>query len=187
MDAYTLNIKEDLIPINQYSRPGYPAKPDHIVVHWTNDPGATAKNERDFFANICPQTKETAGVHYLVGIKGEVIRAIPENEVAYHAGGRSYTPYASKEFFNLAQHRVYPHDRCIGIETCHIDITGKFTDETIQALTHLVADIMRRNKIPVEKVIRHYDVTGKVCPKWYVEHEDDWQKFKETVKTLATN
>ena len=31
------------------------------------------------------------------------------------------------------------------------------------------------------KVIRHYDVTGKNCPKYFVEHEDEWEQFKKDV------
>ena len=31
-------------------------------------------------------------------------------------------------------------------------------------------------------VIRHYDVTGKICPKYYVEHEDAWDTFIDDVK-----
>ena len=31
-------------------------------------------------------------------------------------------------------------------------------------------------------MIRHYDVTGKICPKYFVEHEDAWEQFKADVK-----
>ena len=36
--------------------------------------------------------------------------------------------------------------------------------------------------VPPDQVIRHYDVTGKICPKYYVEHEDAWKKFIRDVK-----
>ena len=32
-----------------------------------------------------------------------------------------------------------------------------------------------------ESIIRHYDVSGKLCPKYFVEHEEEWVKFKEDV------
>ena len=32
-----------------------------------------------------------------------------------------------------------------------------------------------------EDVIRHYDVTGKICPKYFVEHEDAWEEFRDNV------
>ena len=31
-------------------------------------------------------------------------------------------------------------------------------------------------------VIRHYDVTGKICPKYFVEDEDAWNQFRSDVK-----
>lgn len=37
---------------------------------------------------------------------------------------------------------------------------------------------MGRYDLDEEDVIRHYDVTGKNCPKYYVEHEDAWETFK---------
>ena len=36
-------------------------------------------------------------------------------------------------------------------------------------------------------VIRHYDVTGKLCPLYYVEHEDAWAQFKADVKSGIKN
>ncbi len=29
-----------------------------------------------------------------------------------------------------------------------------------------------------QDVIRHYDVTGKICPKYFVEHEDAWEQLR---------
>ena len=30
----------------------------------------------------------------------------------------------------------------------------------------------------VDAVIRHYDVKGKLCPLYYVEHPEAWEQFK---------
>ena len=38
---------------------------------------------------------------------------------------------------------------------------------------------MGRYDLGTDDVIRHYDVTGKACPKYYVENEDEWLIFKE--------
>ena len=40
---------------------------------------------------------------------------------------------------------------------------------------------MRKFNLTMDNVIRHYDVTGKDCPKYFVEHEDAWNAFKEDV------
>jgi len=36
-------------------------------------------------------------------------------------------------------------------------------------------------------VIRHYDITGKICPKYFVENEDAWKQFKSDVKAVLDN
>ena len=41
--------------------------------------------------------------------------------------------------------------------------------------------------LTADDVIRHYDVTGKNCPKYFVEHEDAWETFKENVSLAITS
>ena len=50
----------------------------------------------------------------------------------------------------------------------------------------LVADLMKKYKIPLENVIRHFDVTGKNCPRPMVENNKIWVDFKENVKEILT-
>ena len=69
----------------------------------------------------------------------------------------------------------------IAIEVCHPDETGKFTDKTYDSLVNLVAWLCGEYNLKKEDIIRHYDVTGKNCPKYYVEHEDAWNTFKDDV------
>ena len=35
--------------------------------------------------------------------------------------------------------------------------------------------------LDTDDVIRHYDVTGKLCPLYYVEHEDAWEKLRADI------
>ena len=65
----------------------------------------------------------------------------------------------------------------ISIECCHPDATGKFNQQTYDSLVELTAYLMGRFQLTTDDVIRHYDVTGKKCPLYYVEHEDAWQQF----------
>lgn len=53
-------------------------------------------------------------------------------------------------------------------------------------MAELAADICKRRGFdPGKDVIRHYDVTGKKCPLWYVEHPEAWLTFRERVRALA--
>ena len=65
---------------------------------------------------------------------------------------------------------------------------GKFTDATYGSLVHLVTWLMGRYDLTTDDVIRHYDVTGKACPKYYVENEAAWEQFKsDLVDYIETN
>lgn len=162
-----MEIREQLIRKNPYSRPGTKITPTKVIVHYVGNPGSTAQNNRDYFDNLAKTHATYVSAHYVVGLQGEVIQCIPEDEISYGASeGNQYG---------------------INIETCHPDKTGKFSAVTEQALAELVADIcVRRGFDPAKDVIRHYDVTGKKCPLWYVERPEAWLTFREKVKALAS-
>lgn len=69
----------------------------------------------------------------------------------------------------------------IGIEVCHPDWNGKFNNMAYASLVELVVELVKKYNLTVNDIIRHYDVTGKECPKYYVEHEDEWLKFKNDI------
>lgn len=94
---------------------------------------------------------------------GEIVQCIPCNEIAYASNDRN--------------------EDTIAIECCIPDETGEFTDATYQSLIELTAWLMGRYDLTTDDVIRHYDVTGKMCPKYYVEHEDAWLLFKQDLLT----
>ena len=163
-----MNIEEKLLTPNPYSRPSAPmGKIKNIVIHWVGNAESTAIANRNYFESL--KDKGTyASSHYIIGLEGEVIRCIPENEVAYHAKqANSYS---------------------IGIENCHPDWNGKFNDKTYKSLIELCADICKRYKLnPETALIRHYDVTKKSCPLYYVQHLDAWKQLKADVKNALQN
>ena len=53
-------------------------------------------------------------------------------------------------------------------------------------MVQLCAWLCMKFDLNEDNVIRHYDVTGKICPKYFVENEEAWKKFREDVgETLA--
>lgn len=159
-----MNIKQELITPNEFTRPQIKMqKVNAVAVHYAGDPGASAQNIRDYFNGTCVQQKRYASCHYSVGMQGEVIQLIPETEWSYCTNQRNKDT--------------------ISIETCHADATGKFTTAAETSLVELAAQICKRYGLnPLSGgVIRHYDVTGKVCPKYYVDHPDAWTAFKTAV------
>ena len=153
-----LNV--DLLDINDYSRPGTAIdQVNGIVVHYTANPGTSAQQNRDYF-NSLAETKEThASSQFIIGLDGEIVQCVPCNEIAYASNDRN--------------------NDTVSIECCIEDETGKFNEKTYRSLVWLTTWLMGRYDLNSEDVIRHYDVTGKNCPKYYVENPKEWDKFKD--------
>ena len=64
------------------------------------------------------------------------------------------------------------------------DANGKFyiDEKTIANVIELTKYLMEKYDIPSENVIRHYDVTGKICPRPFVENLEDWKQFKDRLE-----
>lgn len=153
-----LSIQHKFLTVNPYSRSGKPLKRvKSIVVHYTGNPGSTAINNRNYFENLRKTHLTSASSHFIVGLKGEIIQCIPLNEISYASNQRNKDT--------------------ISIETCHPDKSGKFNPKTYESLQKLVRALMETYHLDKDDVIRHYDVTGKECPKYYVDHPHEWQKF----------
>ncbi|OLA93640.1 MAG: N-acetylmuramoyl-L-alanine amidase [Mycoplasma sp. CAG:611_25_7] len=150
------DYKVELLTPNEYSRPQIAMDEVRgIVIHYTANPGATAQNNRDYFENLSISHEAKVSSHFVVGLEGEVIQCIPTSEMSYATNSRNVDS--------------------ISIECCHKDDTGVFEQETYDSVVKLV-------DVSVENVIRHYDVTGKECPLYFVEHEDAWEQFKKDVQ-----
>lgn len=159
------SINVDLLTPNENSRPQKELREvNAIVIHYVANPGTTAKQNRNYFEGLKDSKATSASSHYIVGLDGEIIQCIPLNEISYASNDRN--------------------SDTIAIECCHPDATGKFNDKTYDALVLLTAALCKTYNLSPEKdIIRHYDVTGKLCPLYYVENEDEWYGFKLAVKT----
>lgn len=157
-----LEVTEMYLTPNKYSRPQIKLRKIRgVVVHYTANPGASAEGNRNYFENL-KESKETyASSHFIIGLNGEVVQCIPLNEIAYASNERN--------------------SDTISIECCHPGRNGKFNQKTYDSLVKLTAWLCGRYNLKKRNIIRHYDVTGKMCPKYYVEHEDKWNQFKNDV------
>ena len=162
-----MEIQQKLLTINPYSRPGKKiGSIKNIVVHWVGNAGSTAIANRNYFESL-KDRKTYASSHYLIGLEGEIIQCVPETEIAYH--GNSANSYS------------------IGIENCHPDWEGKFNDKTYKSLIELCADLCKRyNLDPTIALIRHYDITKKDCPHYYVKNNQAWVNLKNDVKAAMS-
>ena len=129
----------------------------NIVIHYVGNPGTTAQQNRDYYASRSSEVSS----HFVIGLKGEVIQCIPLHEKS-----------------SASNHR---NKDTISIEVCHPDESGKFTDASYQSLVKLTVWLCETCDLNSDDVIRHYDITGKQCPLYFVTHEDAWEQFKTEI------
>ena len=157
-------VEQDYLTVNPYSRPGEPLeKINGVVIHYVGNPGTTAHANRNYFESLASGLENAyASSHFIVGLEGEVIQCVPLTEIAYASNTRN--------------------GDTVSIEVCHPDETGEFSPVTYQRTVELTAWLCREFRLdPSQDVIRHYDVTGKECPRYYVEHPEAWDDFRADV------
>lgn len=117
---------------------------------------------RNYFEGLKDSHAAKSSSNFIVGLEGEIIQCVPTWEVAYASNDRN-------------------HDT-ISIECCHPDESGEFNWSTYRSMVQLCAWLCLKFDLGPEDVIRHHDVTGKNCPKYFVEHEDAWEQFRADIQ-----
>ena len=160
-------IDQQLLTPNVNSRPGKKLKKvKGIVIHYTANPGTDAQANRDYFESRKEEpdsVENKVSSHFVIGLDGTIIQCIPLEEMAYASNERNKDT--------------------ISIECCHSDKEGKFNQKTYRALIRLCAWLCDKYEIKKDNIIRHYDVTGKLCPLYYVKHTQAWEDLKDAIWT----
>ena len=112
---------------------------DTLVIHYTGNDGDTAENNGNYFNNNVVETS----AHYFVD-DTTVVRSVADKNIAWHAGD-----------WNI-------NCRSIGIEIA--GSTSECKGKTLENVILLTQRLMRKYKISKDRVIRHYDANGKICP-----------------------
>ena len=159
-------VKQEFIRKNIFSRPDVSRrKINNIVLHYVANPGSSAEGNRNYFDSLADQDSQKGGTstssHFIVCLEGEVIQCIPINEIAYANAPRN--------------------EDTLSIEVCHPDDTGKYSDATYESVVRLTAWLCTQLKLKSSDVVRHYDINGKLCPKYYVEHEEEWKQLRKDI------
>ncbi len=130
---------------------------DRIVVHFTATL-ASARNNATYFAR---NEGQGASAHYFVDdITPEIYQSVAEGDTAWHAGDWQM------------------NCRAIGIEV--VSAGEDFSATEVEKLGWLVKRLMAKYGIGASGVIRHYDVTGKLCPAPYVA-ASKWAALKAAI------
>lgn len=194
-----MNIVRMLIPERNYidektkqvkSRFGYRGnnKIKYIVVHYTGDVWAQGWAKRT--AKAMQSWRRSVSTHYLVGDDG-IYQVLDEKYCAWHCGGYSRANKCDACNGNSVGVDLVEHKRSAESNSVK-DRDWYFDEKVLNDGAHLIAEIAVRNGIPDERIIRHFDVTGKSCPRPFVgtdkneitgeSHESAWDKFKERIR-----
>ena len=160
--------------------PGSISRIKYIVIHYVGALGG-AKENCQYYAG----GNRNASAHYFVGFDGEIWQSVEDANIAWHCGASSY------------KHGECRNANSIGIELCvrkrntaSMGATDKdwyFEDATVEAAAELTRYLMDKYNVPASHVIRHYDVTGKICPNPYVYNTTahTWDEFKQKISGAA--
>ena len=150
---------------------------EYIVIHYVGAV-STAKANTDYFKSVNRQ----ASAHYFVD-DNSIWQCVEDKDSAWHCGGGLQ---------GLSGHKYYKkclNSNSIGIEMCcykNSKGTLDISDKTIENTIELVKVLMKKYSISADKVIRHYDVTGKKCPAPFVSDENRWNNFKSKLSASST-
>lgn len=163
-----MNIKTNIANSANYG--GQRNNIEYIVIHYTANDGDTAEANANYFKNNVVKSS----ANYFCD-DNDIVQSVPDNRIPYSVGGKKYKNTKGGSFYGKCT-----NSNSLNIELCDTVKDGKsnFSEATLNNAIELVKAKMKEYNISIEKVIRHYDVTGKVCPKPFVENEQAWNDFK---------
>lgn len=170
-----MKINKLLTPYNLTKR-GDIRRIKYIVIHYVGATGGAEANCRYYADQYVG-----ASAHYYVDFDGSIWQSVEDGDISWHCGAKSYV------------HPECRNSNSIGIELCVRNRGSKadtsrdwyFEDATVQAAIQLTRELMGKYKVPADHVIRHYDVTGKICPNPYVYNHTShtWDAFKASLSS----
>lgn len=160
---------------------GKRSKIEYIVVHYTANDGDSDEGNGSYFHN----NVVNASAHYFVD-GDSITQSVPDNYVAWSVGGKKYPNCGQTgggKFYGKCT-----NSNSISVELCDKVKNGRydFTEKTLENAASLVRLLMKKYGVPVERVIRHFDVTGKNCPAPMVDNVQMWNDFKERLVEEVT-
>ena len=169
---------------------------DYIVIHYTA--GTTSRtgvayNTAVMFSNPSVYASadfivdDTTAVQFNPDIK---------NRYCWHCGDAKNYNKGGSYYGKCQNYNSIGIEVCSSNKTCQMtaanDNNYYFTESVINKAVKLTKYLMQTYNIPADRVIRHYDVTGKYCPgiKGWNEDSGDvsaWKAFKARLTGASTS
>lgn len=156
----------------------------YIVIHYTSNDGDTDENNGKYYAN----TVVKASAHYFVD-DDSVTQSVPDDYVAWSVGGSKWSDCAKTGGGKL--YGICTNANSISVEICD-DVKNGVVYPSAATLENVIAftkELMKKYNIPASNVIRHFDVNGKYCPKYWMDDAkwkaEFWNKLTATTPSAS--
>lgn len=148
----------------------------YLIYHYTGNDGDTDANNANYFKNNVVE----ASAHYFVD-DDSVTQSVPDLTIAYAVGGDKWADCGRTGGGSM--YGIIKNRNSISIEMCDTrrDGTIMATEATLARAIELGRALMAKYSIPIERVYRHFDVTGKHCPAYFMDAAK-WAEFKKRLE-----
>lgn len=145
----------------------------YLVYHYTANDGDSDTGNAHYFQN---QLAKPSSAHYFVD-DDSITQSVDDLQVAYAVGGNKYADTYLTGGGKL--YGVVTNYNSLSIEMCDSQKDGQVmaSEATMQRAAELGQALMEKYNIPIERVVRHFDVNGKYCPKYFMDNSA-WELFK---------
>lgn len=171
-----IEYEKKLLDVNRFSNPDKPLYDIRgLCFHYTENPNISANGVQWWF-NTAPDRFEKTGkkwfgsTQFVAGKSGEIVQMLEDDRMAYGAGASHYRPGIRKKL-------GYPNRHLLQIELCH-DADGSFSPETLESACMWAGFYMAKHDLKIHNLHRHFDITGKNCPSWFVRNPSQWNQFR---------
>lgn len=162
-------------------------KPEWIVLHWTANEAETAGADahQRYFANGAPGPRGNlyTSAHYIIDSE-KCIQLVPDTEPAHHVGDKPRTNALPIRQAVIKTGKNTNANYCgvVGIEMC---VNGGIQHPRFPVMrgnaVFMAAYLLRLHNLTIDRLIRHYDITGKDCPKFLLK-DSEFEHFKGLVQ-----
>ena len=167
----------------------------YIALHYTagtTSKAGTAMSTAKWFANGA-NPKNPASSDFIVDDTNVIqYNKDIENYYSWCVGGTKYTNPTTS--LGASLYGIATNKNTISIEICSnkrnpksLDANDKdwyFTDAELDNTRELVKYLMKKYNIPIERVIMHHTVTGKLCPAMWTHNEAELKGYYDFLKSI---
>ncbi len=179
-----MNIEYKLLTKNKWSRP---EKIDQmiyikkIVLHWYGNAKQRAMGAWKFFEDRKEGKTDYGSAHFLIDVSGDIIQALPQEEMAYHVGSKTYTDFGLSISSN-------PNNSTLGIEMGHLNWEGEISENTWYSAKILSYLLLKEHGLNIDDIVTHRSIVGwKECPRWFFLFPEELRRFKNETQELFYN